>query len=253
MSPSVKKKPIEQKQSSKAKRKNFLKRLSLPKHWWIFGSGCVVMLIFLVSVFRIYLSYRDSVYQLNRLGYELVDLRSAMNIDSVRQYKLQKIMKIITYHNPDLSSSEMYDIANAVYEMSVKYTNLNVDLLCAMITHESAGTWNPKIVSKAGAMGLMQIMPVTGYFLAESEGIPWTTPEEVLFNPVYNIRAGSRFLSMLLLRYGLDGALAAYNAGEKHASIWIANGKDDQFLWSETREYIPAVCKLFDQYQGNNL
>ncbi len=253
MSSSVKKKSIEQKKNSKAKWKNFQVRLSLPKKSWMFAVGFVVVAIFLASVFRMYLSYRESVHQMDRLGNELVDLRSAMNIDSVRQYKLQKIMKIIAYHNSDLSSSEMYDIANEVYEMSVKYTNLNIDLLCALITHESAGTWDPKIVSKAGAMGLMQIMPVTGYFLAESEGIPWTTPEEVLFNPIYNIRAGSRFLSMLLLRYELDGALAAYNAGEKHASIWIANGKDDQFLWSETREYIPAVCKLFNEYQTDNL
>ncbi len=253
MNSSVKKKPSEQKRENTAKRKKVSIHLSLPKHWWIFGAGFVFLLILAACVFRMYFSYRDSVYQMNKLGDELVDLRSAMNIDSVRQYKLQKIMKIIAHHNPNLSSSKMYDIANEIYEMSVKYTNLDIDLLCALITHESAGTWNPEIVSKVGAMGLMQIMPVTGYFLTESEGIPWTTPEEVLFNPIYNIRAGSRFLSMLLLRYGLDGALAAYNAGEKHASIWIANGKDDQYLLSETREYIPAVCKLLEQYQGDHL
>jgi soluble lytic murein transglycosylase len=253
MNSSVKKRPTEQKKDTATKRKKILVRLSLPKHWLIFGAGFIILLIFVASVFRMYLSYRNSVHQMNKLGYEIVNLRSAMNIDSVRQYKLQKIMKIITSHNSNLSSSEMYDIANEIYEMSVKYTNLDIDLLCALITHESAGTWDPKIISKAGAMGLMQIMPVTGYFLAESEGLPWTTPEEVLFNPIYNIRAGSRFLAMLLQRYGLDGALAAYNAGEKHASIWIANGKDDHFLWSETREYIPAICKLFNEYQGDNL
>jgi soluble lytic murein transglycosylase-like protein len=225
----------------------------ISKKGWIYGIGLAVVIVFTVIATHSYISYRQSINKMDKLGYEIVDLRSAMNIDSVRQYKLQKIMKIIRYHNPDLSSSEIYDIANEVYEMSVKYTNLEIDLLCAVITHESAGTWDPQIVSRAGAMGLMQIMPVTGYFLAESDGISWTSPEEVLFNPIYNIRAGARFLSMLLTRYGLDGALAAYNAGEKHASIWIANGKDEQFLWDETREYIPAVCKLFEEYQQDNL
>jgi soluble lytic murein transglycosylase-like protein len=253
MSPKVKKKTTAQKKQSNPKHKFCKVNFVLPKNWWMFATGLLLILVFIFSVLRMYLSYRNSMNRMEKLGYELVDLRSAMNIDSVRQYKLQKIMKIIRYHNPDLSSSEVYDIANEIYEMSVKYTNLNINLLCALITHESAGTWDPEIVSKAGAMGLMQIMPVTGYFLAECEGIPWSSPEEVLFNPVYNIRAGSRFLSMLLMRYGLDGALAAYNAGEKHASIWIANGKDDQFLWDETREYIPAVCKLFDEYQEDNL
>jgi len=190
---------------------------------------------------------------MEKLGRELVDLRSAMNIDSVRQYKLQKILKIIEYHNPGLASEEAYDIANEIYEMSMKYTNLNVDLLCAVITHESAGTWDSEVVSKAGAMGLMQIMPVTGFFLASHEGISWTTPEGIVFNPIYNIRMGSRFLSMLVERYGLDGGLAAYNGGEKQAALWIENGKNDQYLWSETRAYVPAVQKLYDTYQTQGL
>lgn len=253
MSTHVKKKQAVPKKQPKPKYQWLKINFILPKNWWLFAVGLLFILILIGSVLRMYLSYRSSLRRMEKFDYELVDLRSAMNIDSVRQFKLQKVMKIIRYHNPDLSSSEVYDIANEIYEMSVKYTNLNINLLCALITHESAGTWNPEIVSKAGAMGLMQIMPVTGYFLAECEGIPWNSPEEVLFNPVYNIRAGSRFLSMLLMRYGLDGALAAYNAGEKHASVWLANGKDEQFLWDETREYIPAVCKLFDAYQEDNL
>jgi soluble lytic murein transglycosylase len=109
------------------------------------------------------------------------------------------------------------------------------------------------VISGAGAMGLMQIMPVTGYFLSGAEGLFWTTPEEILFNPIFNIRLGSRFLSMLINQYGLDGGLAAYNGGEKQASIWLKNGKDNQYLFSETREYIPAVVKLYDAYQGAGL
>jgi soluble lytic murein transglycosylase len=186
---------------------------------------------------------------MHSLSRELVDLRSAMNIDSVRQYKLQKILTIIEKFNPDLSSSDAYDIANEIYEMSVKYTNLDEDLLCAVITHESARTWDARVVSSAGAMGLMQIMPVTGFFLAEYEGISWTSPEDVIFNPIYNIRMGARYLSMLSEQYGLDGALAAYNGGERQAALWLANGKDDKYLWAETRQYIPLVMKLYDSYQ----
>jgi soluble lytic murein transglycosylase len=190
---------------------------------------------------------------MEKLSRELVDLRSAMNIDSVRQYKIQKILGIIDQHSASLTSDEAYDIANEIYEMSVKYTNLDVDLICAVITHESARTWDPTVVSTAGAMGLMQIMPVTGFFLAEYEGISWTSPEEVIFNPIYNIRMGTRYLSMLTERYGLDGALAAYNGGERQAALYIENGMDDTYLWSETRQYIPAVLKLYDDYQAQGL
>lgn len=200
-----------------------------------------------------YLNLRSSHERMMALDRELVELRSAMNTDSVRQHKLQKIMRIIREHNPDLSSMEVYDMASEIFEMDVRYSNLDIDLICAVITHESANSWNPSIESPAGAIGLMQIMPVTGVFLAEYEGITWSGPEDILTNPVYNIRLGTRLLSALIERYGLDGALAAYNAGERHAAVWLANGKDENLLWRETREYIPAVRKLYDRYQARSL
>ena len=219
----------------------------------IAGGGMAALVLLSIIASQVYLSYRAHVLKMERLSQELVDLRSAMNIDSVRQFKIQKILNIVRSHNPGISQAEMYDIASEVYEMSLKYTNLDIDLLCAVITHESALSWDPRVVSKAGAMGLMQIMPVTGFFLSESERIPWTNPEEVIFDPIYNIRMGSRYLSMLIDRYGLEGGLAAYNGGEKQAALWLENGKDNQYLWSETRDYIPAVQRLYDEYQAQGL
>ncbi|OVE78892.1 hypothetical protein BVY01_04210 [bacterium I07] len=225
---------------------------SLKNTAWIAVSSLVIIaLVFAVS--QVYLEYRRSVQRMDELTGELVQLRSAMNIDSVRQYQIQKILGIMSTHNDNLSSVDSYDIASEIYEMSVKYTNLDVDLICAVITHESAGTWDPEVISPAGAMGLMQIMPVTGFFLANSEGIPWTTPEDIIQNPIYNIRMGTRFLSMLTNDYGLEGGLAAYNGGEKYAALWLKNGKDDQYLLTETRGYIPAVTLLYQNYQADGL
>jgi soluble lytic murein transglycosylase len=224
-----------------------------PLIWILGGGGLILILLLLLALAHTYITYRKNMAEMNSLGRELVNLKSAMNIDSVRQYKIQKILTILKDHNSDLASMIAYDIASEIYEMSVKYTNLNTDLLCALITHESALTWDPEVVSNAGAMGLMQIMPVTGFFLAEAEGLTWTTPEEMLFNPIHNIRLGSRFLSMLVNQYGLDGGLAAYNGGEKQAYLWLKNGRDDQYLYSETRAYIPAIVKLYDTYQAAGL
>lgn len=214
-------------------------------------SGILLLVVVLIAIS--YFIYRISISRYEKLSQDVVNLRSAMNIDSVRQYQIQKVMKIIDLHNKGLSPAEAYEIANEIYEMSQKYTNLNVDLLCAMITHESAGTWNPQVVSKAKAMGLMQVMPVTGFFLASFEGISWTSAEEVLFNPIYNLRIGSRLLSTLINRYGLDGGLAAYNGGEKWAAIWLANGRDNKYLMNETRDYVPAVLKLYALYRAQRL
>lgn len=218
------------------------------KKIWIYLSILLIAVLAVAGSTGIFMLYRQSVQRMQKVDRELIDLRSAMNTDSIRQSKLQKIMAIAMDHNPNLSSTEVYDIASEIFEMSIRYSNLDVDLICAVITHESASTWNPEVISPAGAMGLMQIMPVTGMFLAEYESISWTDPRNVLLNPVYNIRMGTRLLSALINQYGLDGALVAYNAGERHASVWLANGKNNELLWKETREYIPAVLRLYDHY-----
>jgi len=221
------------------------------KRWGMMAGYVTLVLALLIGTS--YIAYRMAFARMEKLGQDLVNLRSAMNIDSVRHYQIQKIMKIIEMHNKDLSATESYEIANEIYELSQKYTNLNVDLITAVITHESAGTWNPKVVSKANAMGLMQIMPVTGFFLASYENITWTTPQDVLFNPIFNLRIGTRLLSALITRYNLDGGLAAYNGGEKQAAIWLANGKDGKYLPVETREYVPAVQRLYERYKAQSL
>jgi soluble lytic murein transglycosylase len=94
----------------------------------------------------------------------------------------------------------------------------------------------------------MQIMPATGKWLASHEGILWTTPEDILFDPLHNIRLGSRYLSALIETFELEGGLAAYNGGGKRARRWLANNKADWVLWPETRRYVPFVLKLYDEF-----
>jgi len=193
---------------------------------------------------------REKMLQMER---SLQDLRAAMSIDSVRQYHIQKIMSIIDQYNKELPPVTKYEIANEIYLASIKYTNLDIDLICATITHESAATWDPTIKSPVGAIGLMQIMPATGAYLAKYEGITWTNEEEVLTDPIYNIRMGTRYLSTLISYYGIDGGLAAYNGGERQASLWIKNNRASGILWVETENYVPAIMELWDKYKEKNL
>ncbi len=80
---------------------------------------------------------------------------------------------------------------------------LTPDLLRAVIRRESS--FQPCAVSRAGAMGLMQLMPGTAFDLGVDDP----------FDAEQNINAGSKFLRSLLDRYGgdLSLALSAYNAG----------------------------------------
>ncbi len=177
------------------------------------------------------------------------EFESGLEVDSARTAGLTKVIGIIDQYNDEMSRADKYAIANEIYKMSVKYENLDIDLICATITHESARTWRPDVISHAGAIGLMQIMPYTGAFLSKHEGIEWTS-HEVLYNPIYNIRMGCRYLSMLIELYHIDGGLAAYNGGERRAAMWLASGRNDEVLFEETRGYIPAVLKLYDAYKN---
>ncbi|MCI0695794.1 lytic transglycosylase domain-containing protein [candidate division KSB1 bacterium] len=220
-------------------------------------QGKIVLLVTLTAMTGISMvSFAFRFYTLDQSAAKMADLqrtintlKAVMNVDTMRQYQIQKVMALVERYNPAMPSGNKYEIADEIYKMSIKYPNLSVDLICATITHESALTWRPDVRSNAGAMGLMQIMPTTGGFLAADEGIPWTTPQDMLYDPITNIRLGCRYLSTLISLYELDGGLAAYNGGEKRAALWLASGRDNRVLWEETRGYVPAVLKLYEQFQ----
>lgn len=196
---------------------------------------------------------QDAIVELER---PIQQLESAMRVDRVRRNGIEKVRAIMNLYRrtiPTLAPSEKHDIANAIYQASVKYSNLDIDLICATITQESGKTWNPRVVSSKGAMGLMQLMPATARQVAKYERIEWTTAEEVLFNPVYNIRIGCRYLSALMELFNdTEAALAAYNGGKHRASLWMRQGKADGILWDESQDYFPAVLKFAEEFRLMN-
>jgi len=190
---------------------------------------------------------------LSEIARALLNCQGIVETESFRKIAINKIIGIIGRYNRTMSGSLKYDIAREIQKMSVKYSNLDINLICATITHESAQSWRPEVVSPAGALGLMQIMPRTGKFLVKSEGIKWTSSKEVLFNPITNIRIGCRYLSMLVELYNVDGGLAAYNGGPRRAKKWIASGRNYDVLLEETRYYVPAVLELYHHYKSRTL
>jgi len=199
-----------------------------------------------------YYGENEAALKMQSIASEMADIRGVMDFVSLRQHNIQKIIKIADQYNKDLSKEKKMQLASEIHDMCLKYTNLNVDLVCATITHESALTWKPDVISPVGALGLMQIMPETGKILAEVEGIKWTTAEDILFDPILNVRLGCRYLSDLIQQYEIDGGLAAYNGGEKRARLWLEkrNDKTDlSLLWEETQVYVPSILKLYAQYQ----
>ncbi len=108
-------------------------------------------------------------------------------------------------------------------------------LVHAVITAESA--YDPNAVSKAGAVGLMQLMPGT----AQRYGVRNRK------DPVANVAGGTRYLRDLLKMFdnNLPLALAAYNAGENAV---IKHGHKIP-PYEETKTYVHRVLKYYNNYK----
>lgn len=207
---------------------------------------CIVLLNFYYYPPKI---YRQQLNQLDDLHRNMLLIKKISQVEWERSNCVKKIIKIINQFNPEMDSSLKTRIANEVYQMTIRHGNLDIELICATITHESAKTWNPEIVSHANAIGLMQIMPSTGSHLAQEDSLEFGRIEDILFDPILNIRLGCRYLSTLIAAYEVDGGLAAYNGGMKRAEIWLQNGRAKGILHEETDKYVPSILKLYADYR----
>ncbi|MDR1482154.1 MAG: lytic transglycosylase domain-containing protein [Synergistaceae bacterium] len=106
------------------------------------------------------------------------------------------------------------------------------DLARAVLRHESGG--DPKAVSSAGAIGLMQLMPATARGLGVNPN-----------NPIRNLEGGIKYLAQLSDKYNGDytRTLAAYNAGSGRVDAY---GGIPPF--PETERYVKNVLALYRKY-----
>lgn len=128
--------------------------------------------------------------------------------------------------------------------------------VAAVIRTESG--FDPEAVSRAGAMGLMQIMPETGQWIAEKLDVADFAPV-MLLDPARNIEFGCWYLQFLKERFGGDPELisAAYNAGHNRVARWLQDpdvSQDGLHLhaipYPETRDYVQKIAAAYDRYRS---
>ena len=130
-------------------------------------------------------------------------------------------------------------------------------LAYAHIVQESA--FRRTAVSTAGAVGLMQVLPITAQQMSQSTGVPYN--RATLTDPRYNLSFGQSFIQLMRSSSGTAGQLprviASYNAGPLPVARWAGiNDKGDPLLWIEslpyweTRYYVPSVLRNMWVYQG---
>ncbi len=142
------------------------------------------------------------------------------------------------------------------YEVYVSYYaeqyHVPKEIVYAVMLTESH--FQEKAVSRAGARGLMQLMPQTYREVAEELGrIP---DDRMAFDPGMNICCGVYLLSRLYNKYhAWETVYAAYNAGEAAVDRWLAdpryaeNGYLTCIPYSETAYYVKKVSRAATAYQ----
>lgn len=137
------------------------------------------------------------------------------------------------------SQAQRRSTYNELIHANARRYGLSPGLLHAVIRAESA--YNPSAVSRAGAQGLMQLMPGTAarYGVRDS------------FDPVQNIRGGAAYLRDLLDMFDQDVklALAGYNAGE---GAVLKHGRKIP-PYTETQNYVRKVLQYYSAERPSSI
>jgi hypothetical protein len=138
-----------------------------------------------------------------------------------------------------MPTADLIRLYRPIIETAAKTHGIDSALVHAVITAESG--YNPRAVSRAGAQGLMQLMPGT----ARRFGV------QNSFDATENIHGGVKYLRELLTMFNgnKELALAAYNAGE-NAVIRAGNRIPP---YAETVHYVPKVLGLYRKFQTARL
>jgi peptidoglycan lytic transglycosylase len=127
-------------------------------------------------------------------------------------------------------------------------------LVASLIRQESE--FNPNAVSRANAVGLMQLLPKTGKAVAKQVKLKRYDASQ-LYTPAVNLELGTRYFRGMVDKFGgFEYALAAYNAGSDRVDEWLAQGKyrdPQEFVesipFTETREYVQAILRNASVYK----
>ena len=160
---------------------------------------------------------------------KIVDVR-----EQHRPKELVRIYSIVRSQRHDIPESETWRISEAIFEESAKRT-IDPLLVLALIHVESGFQYTA--ISPMGARGMMQIMPDTGKFLAETlareDGFhPAAFRPESLDDPVLNVRLGIYYLQDLHKQFQhLNLVLSAYNFGPAEVQNRVENNLEmsDEF------------------------
>jgi soluble lytic murein transglycosylase len=184
----------------------------------------------------------------------------------VRDERYHLALRIVRRHFGALSASGDPALPRAFWEViyplgwrdevaeAAGRVGLDPFLVAAIVREESS--YYPRAVSRAGARGLMQLMPATAKPMADVRGLPFEGGG-LLDDPRANLDMGTAFFAGLMKEFGEPRlAIAAYNAGPKRVRDWWKARRTadmeafvEQIPYDETREYVKRVMLSWSEYR----
>jgi Transglycosylase SLT domain len=138
------------------------------------------------------------------------------------------------------TDAQVNDLSHYIFTQSAVH-NVSPYLVLSLIDVESG--FRPRAVSERGAMGLMQLLPDTAEFVAESSGLHWRGPVQ-LQDPKVNIDLGLRYYSQLKSQFHEpEQVLTAYNIGPGALEKKLKKGE------SYSLEYYHRVLAAMSSYR----
>ena len=165
---------------------------------------------------------------------DIQDLRSAL---TQTKTELTQTRTALSRYSFTLFRGTLPRDIEAIAVAEARRQQLDPSLVLSVIQQESDG--NPQAKSRAGAVGLMQLMPSTAKDLRVNPRCPRQ-----------NVKGGVAYLRKLLDRYGnVTHALYAYNWGMGNVDAWLKTGlgSKGQPMPRETREYAPSVLSRIER------
>ena len=180
--------------------------------------------------------------------------------DTVRIMQLYKDFKT-KIKEKELTDNFWRNFYPLAYAETIRDSAKNHDVdpyfVKGLIRQESL--FDAQVQSRAGAIGLMQIMPETGRLLYANSKIDGPYSTDILFDPETNIQLGTQYISQLNRKFNENGAhiLISYNAGPHMLKKWLKRfshlNDPDVFIESipypETRKYVKKVLRNYGIYR----
>jgi membrane-bound lytic murein transglycosylase B len=147
-----------------------------------------------------------------------------------------------------LTPAQLLNRWDGMIDQASRRFNVPKAWIRAVMTRESGGRTmlgeNQPMISRAGAVGLMQLLPETYQEMAAEQKLG-----DNPFEPRDNIMAGAAYLRWLHHKYGFPAMFAAYNAGPGKLEDHLAHGVS---LPAETRAYIGGIAKSLKLVTGKS-